>query len=97
VPALVDGETRPHNYVRSGRPDLLIAARAAIRLSRRDAGQAPHNPFFAASIDLDELETTGQSGVAVFVCSNTGRRPAGRPGSARAHTGTVSATRSAPA
>jgi hypothetical protein len=50
--------------------DFLIAARAAIGLGRRDSGEAPHDPFLAARIDLDELESTGESGVTLFIGSD---------------------------
>src|SRR5450631_1214423 len=95
--AHVDRETRPHHQVRRRRPDLLIAAGAAIRLRRRHAGQAAHDPLVATRVGLDELEPAVQPSVAVFVRSDIGRRSAGRSGAARTHAGTVKAKRSAPA
>jgi hypothetical protein len=97
VPAHVDSEARPHDEMRCSGPDLLITARAPIGLGGRGTSQPPYDPFLTARVDLDELEPTRESGVAVFISNYSGRRPADRSSAARAHRGTGRAMRSAPA
>jgi hypothetical protein len=96
MPTHVDCLTWPYDNVRCCGPDLLIATRTAIRLRRRDSSQLAHHPLIAARIDLDQLEATGEADVALVIGSDTGRRPARRSGTARAHNVAPESTRSAP-
>ena len=74
---------RPGNHVRDTRPDLLLAAGAAVRLARRAARDRPDQPVAVAPL-LDRLDTAAHPLVVQRLARTGGTAPPAPPGRLRA-------------